>query len=375
MPISNGCQPVTAARGDARMHRPSQVNYKSAGHNASSLTPDPLPPQHKHNEQMDKENFYKHRKVFPAHSYIPQGMATPNSDSRVSRQASFSAPVTNKQSIAPRVRRVESVKRRLQSNKKAATGGGGGKISSGNPQPHQSHGEYSPSDGNEVISEKGRSVKSIVGMFDQPAIHQALENARLKQENGSLMEEVESVRTETGSVSEDQMASRSDRSATQVVHIAKFIQIEDSSAKPPVNYTDAQTSPMQLSPTEQTQSRNSPSLSSSSGARIAKAETFSGGPRPKLAIMTSSSTSSYVSNDVFTPSTERMDSPVFDVPVESAYPARADGGSRGFYHGDRAAESVTPSGYQPYSQHLHLSKQVRCHCNYFLEEHNSRLCG
>lgn len=272
--------------------------------------------------------------------------------------------ITSRASFGPVVRRAESVKRIMQKNRRTEHSTSPSvSTSSRTGQPlHQTDIGSSA-----VVTEKARSVKSIVGMFDQqPAIHAALAKVKANQANGMLAEQGEAHFSGAGSRKETAPpqtdSGRSDRNHTQVVHIAKFIQIE-TPTKQTVNYSDAQTSPMQLSPTEKVMQNGRPA------AVIAKAETFNGGPKPKLAIITSSTSSSYLSNDVFTPCTDSMDSPVFE--GELPY-HRADSSTRTHYSDsvasdgyDLAHNSYIPNahaGLRVTPQHIHLNNQVRNMC-------------
>ena len=269
----------------------------------------------------DKENYNKQR-LWDSQRISNSNAAAANHNKDIGM--SGGPPImTSKASFGPVVRRAGSVKRIMQKNRSTEQ--------HANPSP------VGPVT-SEVVTEKGRSVKSIVGMFDhQPAIHEALAKAKVKNSQNVLQEEQEpTAHTANAEVQFNgptpQKQNRSDRNGTQVVHIAKFVKIETPNKnQPPVHYTDAQTSPMQLSPTEIKQpgrsfsssagSNDKDSISSAPGPIIAKAETFSGGPKPKVATSTSS-TSSYLSNDVFTPQTD-MDSPVFPT-------TPGEGGDRGF---------------------------------------------
>lgn len=278
--------------------RQEQQNWKSSSHLVMNSS------YNSGSQLHDKENYNKQR------LWDSQRISSNGTAGNHSKDGGVGGPppiMTSKASFGPVVRRAESMKRIMQKNRNTEQN-----VNSSPSCPVTS----------EVVSEKGRSVKSIVGMFDhQPAIHEALAQAKAKNSQNSLREEPEPIITSNAEVQFNgptpQKLNRSDRNGTQVVHIAKFVQIETPTKPPAVHYSDAQTSPMQLSPAEVKQpsrsfssaGSNEKDSSASSGPIIAKAETFSGGPRPKVATITSS-TSSYLSNDVFTPQTD-MDSPVF----------------------------------------------------------------
>lgn len=285
-------------RNDSRAYnnRPPQANWKPVGNSNMNSSYMSGPQSNMH----ERDNFNHHKR--------PWESQRTQTNSSSPKDGAAPPMMTSKSSFGPVVRRAESMKRIMQKNRNTE---------------HSLNPPQAPVT-SEVVSEKGRSVKSIVGMFDhQPAIHEALAKAKAKNAQNSLHEEPEPVSTSNAEVQfngptpQKQQAGgpRSDRNSTQVIHIAKFVQIETPNKNPPIHYTDAQTSPMQLSPSEVKQPSRSFSgerLESDGppGAIIAKAETFNRGRQPEVAIITSSSTSSYLSNDVFTPQTD-IDSPVF----------------------------------------------------------------
>lgn len=308
---------------------------------------------------MDKENYNNYRKVSPRNSIQPQPTNHFSTTNREPAKQVSGHPVS-KTSFGPVVRRAESMKRIMQKNRKAENNN----LSSVS--------NSFDGGGSEVVTEKGRSVKSIVGMFDQqPAIHEAL--SKLSQASQPLNEDSSLGRNESKAHPSEQMPqklvttatanSRTERNNTQVVHIAKFVQIDTPEKQ--ANFSDAQTSPMQLSPTEPMVTQSGRVNVGQGRVNVAKAEMFSGGPKPKVAIMTSSTSSSYMSNDVFTPRTESMESPVFDNDLPYH---RMDSSGRTHY-----SDSVLPSdGYdlshnsyipgslnqQSSLQHPHLLNQV-----------------
>lgn len=204
----------------------------------------------------------------------------------------------------------------------------------------------------EVVSQKGRSVKSIIGMFDQPGFHEPLTQSRSNPSFAASPQQmtIDDAQRNGFAAGKEQLnmerqTDRQPRNATQVVHIAKFVQIETPGKQSPPQYSDAQTSPIQLSPIEH-------------GGLIAKAGTFQGVPRPKLAIITSSS-SSHLSNEVFTPS-ENIETPVFE-----SEPLRVSSYNSGAHthYSDGTASIATHNSHIPghqYSQYYNDDTQVCC---------------
>ena len=349
-------------RNDSRSYR-SQHNWKPVLQTQPAAPPAVSQGQNHSQGNMDKGNFRNQRKSsWESPSQPRNSLKEPprRSSAYLTNNNEQPKNLTNqpasKPSFGPGVRRVESMKRIMQKNRKAEN----------NNSPSVSN-SLDGGEG-EVVTEKGRSVKSIVGMFDQqPAIHAALAKAKMKQANELLKDDqntpadttetpCDSFSSQRASQQSSTNSGKNDRNGTQVVHIAKFVQLD--TPEKANNYTDAQTSPMQLSPTE-------PLNLQHGRPSIAKAETF-GGQKPKVAVITSSTSSgSYMSNDVFTPCTDSIESPVFE--TEPSY-YRTDSSGRTQY----SDSAVSPDGYdlahnsyipnshsQPYSiQHPHIHNQV-----------------
>ncbi|XP_067948014.1 serine/arginine repetitive matrix protein 2-like isoform X2 [Watersipora subatra] len=319
-------------------HEP-RSNYSERNRSIPMQHKTSLEPTMLSSSNTDKENYQaqqkvswnppRHRNSFLSKSHEPEKQTV--------------TQLANKNTFGPVVRRTESMKKIMQKNRNAEN----------NSRPAVT--SSLDSGGNEVITEKGRSVKSIVGMFDQPAIHAVLAKAKTQQANGSIKEEA----SEAKSAQQSTNSNKNERKETQSVHIAKFMPL-DSTPEKSTKVADAQTSPMQLSPTE-TYNNAQNSVCKPS---IVKAETYSGLPKPEVAVITSSTSSSYMSNEVFTPGADSVESPVFeaDSPQQrsdsNSHSAYLDGiNTDGF---DFAHNSYIPNSFsQPYSpQHPHIHNQL-----------------